>query len=42
MISQKDYLSLLETQLERNASESTLSRIWDNDDDAEYDKLLLL
>lgn len=39
LIAQEDYLSLLETQLERNASESTLTRIWDNDDDAEYDRL---
>lgn len=39
LIAQEDYLSLLEKQWERNASESTLNRIWDNDDDAEYDRL---
>lgn len=39
LIAKEDYLSLLEKQWERNASESALSRIWDNDEDAEYDKL---
>jgi PHD/YefM family antitoxin component YafN of YafNO toxin-antitoxin module len=35
LVAQEDYLSLLK----QNASESVLNAIWNNDDDAEYDKL---
>jgi PHD/YefM family antitoxin component YafN of YafNO toxin-antitoxin module len=39
LLSQKDYLSLLEHVDFLKFSESLLKNIWDNEDDADYDKL---
>lgn len=39
LIAQEDYASMLAVRLLRDASESVLKQIWDNDDDAEYDRL---